>query len=124
MNVKKLKEAMEVLKSEAGSGLIGTDIYSSKDLQSIVAYNGTPEACALFGKITEYLKKALNNAGFPALNNYYLLDLVGDAILIVIPFGEYQWGMVLSTKEIPLGMFLNIILPKITSAFEEALVSN
>ncbi len=124
MNVKKLKEAMELLKKETGQGLIGTDIYSSKDLQPVVAYNSSPEGCALFGKITEYVKKALEGANFPALNKYYLLDLVDDKALIVLPLGDFQWGMVIDTKEVPLGMLLSIILPKITAAFEEAVVEN
>jgi hypothetical protein len=124
MNVKKLKEAMEVLKKEAGVGLVASDIYSSKDLQSIIGYNSSPEACALFGKITEYLKKALEGTGFPGLRNYYLLDLVDHKTLIAIPLGDYQWGLLIDTREVPLGMFLSIILPKITNAFEEALTAN
>ncbi len=123
MNIQKLKEAIEVQKRDLGRGLLATDIYSSSDGQSLVGYNSNPRACALFNKITEYMKVSLKESGFPPMRRFYMLDLADDKAVVVIPMGKYQWGMLLDTKEVQLGLFLNVVLPKMISAFEEAIAS-
>ncbi len=122
MNVQKLNEAVEVLKTNLGAGLLATDIFSSSDYQSVAGWNGNPQACAVFGEITEGMNKSLSESGFPTLAKYYLLNLLSNKMVIVIPMGDYQWGMLLDGTKISLGLILNIALPKAISAFEEALV--
>jgi len=34
---------------------------------------------------------------------------------------EYQWGIVFDNTEIQLGLFLNVIIPKIIKLFEDAI---
>ena len=124
MNVQALREAIEVQKRDLGNGLLATDIYSSSDGQALVSYNSNPKACALFNRITNYMKTALEGSGFPGLRKYYLLDLAGDHMVVVIPMGDYQWGMLLNSKEVQLGLFLNVVLPRMIDAFEKAIAED
>ena len=124
MNVQKLKEAIEFLKKELGRGLVRTGIVSTADGQVIVGDNINPKAAALFNRITGYMKVSLKESGFPPLRRFYMVDLTQDKMLVVIPMGKYQWGVFLDTKEVQLGLFLNIVLPKMISAFEEAITSD
>jgi len=123
MNVKKLNQAIEVQKENMGKGLIATDIYGTADGQSIVGWNSNPQASALFNRITNYMTEALDGAGFPSLNKYYILDLAGEKMVIVLNLGKFQWGMLADGKNIQLGMLLNVAIPKMLSAFEDAMKS-
>lgn len=123
MNVKKLNQAIEVQKENMGEGLLATDIYGSEDGQSLVGWNSNPQACALFNRITNYMKEAIDGAGFPPLNRYYILDLADDKLVIVIILGDFQWGMLVDRTKIQLGLLLNVAMPKMIVAFEEAMAS-
>ena len=85
MNVQKLKESMEVLKENLGSGLIAADIYGARDGQTIIALDDKPQpvADALFAKIINMMQAALKEAKFPALDRYFLMSLEGDISGIV-----------------------------------------
>jgi hypothetical protein len=122
MNIKKLKKAIEELKTNLGPGLLATDIFDSAEKQSIAGWNSNPQACALFGTITESMNNALSASAFPTLDKYYLLNLVSSKLVMVIPLGDYQWGMLLDKEQASLGLILNIALPNAISAFEDALI--
>lgn len=121
MNVSKLSEAVNTLRKDLGEGLLATDIYSSADGQSLSGWNSNPQACALFNRITTQMNEALKGAGFPQLRRFYLLDLTDDKMVIVIPMGDYQWGMLCDSKKAQMGLVLNVALPHIIDAFEEAI---
>lgn len=121
MNVKKLQNSTKILKDDLGEALLATDIWASADGQPMVGINSQPQACALFNRITNYLGEALKASGFPELGRWYFIDLTGNNMVVVIPMGTYQWGMLLDTKKVQLGLLLNIVLPKAVDAFEEAL---
>jgi hypothetical protein len=40
-----------------------------------------------------------------------------------LPFGDYQWAIVVNKKQVKLGLLLNVVLPSIINAFEDAVVS-
>jgi hypothetical protein len=123
MNIKKLQESMEVLKENLGGGLLAADIYGAKDGQTIIAVDNHPQpvADALFAKIISMLTGALKDAKFPNLGKYVLIDMEGDKAGIVLPLGDYQWGMLVDTKKTQLGLALNVAIPKALAAFREAL---
>jgi hypothetical protein len=123
MNVQLLKDAIEVVKSNLDPGLIATDIWTASDSQSIAGYNPQPAACVLFGQITTQINKTLKESGFPGLGKYYLLNLVDEKLVVIIPMGSYMWGMLIDGRKVALGLVLNVVLPKAISAFEEALIS-
>ena len=121
MNVQKLNQAVEAMKKDLGDGLLATDIWIVADGVSIAAYNPQPKATALFNQLTSYLADTLRDSGFPGLGKYYLLDLVDNNMVIILPMGEYRWGMLIDSSKIQLGLLLNIVIPKIIDAFEEAI---
>ncbi len=122
MNVKKLKQAVEVLKEDLDGALLGCDIWPTNTGTSIVGYNPNPKATALFERVTDYMFKALEGAGFPALDKYYLLDLEGGNLVVVLQFKEgYQWGMLVDSNKVQLGLLLNVAIPNARKALLEAL---
>jgi len=121
MNVKKLNAAIELLKGDMGDALLATDIFGSADGQSIAGHNTQPKASALFARLTAYLTKSLKDSGFPVLGRYYVLDLADAKLVIVIPLGDYQWGMLFDTNKAQFGLLLNVVMPKLIDAFEEAI---
>lgn len=123
MNTKKLDEAIGYLKDNLGKGLLHTDIWMSADGQSIAGYNPQPKAAALFNHVTNQLAGALHSAedDFVELGKYYIVDLIGDHMVICLYFGDYQWGILFNKKEAQLGMILNVVIPKLIDIFEEAL---
>ncbi len=124
MNVKKLKEAVEYLKGQLGKGLLNTDIWMTADGQSIAAYNSQPKAVALFNQVTNQLSGALASSEdeFVELGRYYIIDLIGDHMVIVLYLGDFQWGILFNKKEVQLGMLLNVVIPNIIDIFEEAII--
>lgn len=121
MNIQKLNEAIETLKKDLGDGLLASDIWMSQDGQSIAAYNSRPEATALFNELTTNMNKTLKGAGFPILGRFYLLDLADKKMAIVIPMGDYGWGMLVDGAKSQLGLLLNVALPHAIDVFEEAI---
>jgi len=121
MNTKKLKEAIEVLKSDLDSALVSCDIYPTGVGTPLAGYNSNPQAAALFDRVTSYIVKALDGSGFPVLNDYYLMDLKGNNLVVVLMFDEYQWSMLIDKDKINLGLLLNIALPNAKKALEEAI---
>lgn len=125
MNVQKLKESMEVLRENLGGGLLASDIYGSKDGQTIIAMDNNPQpvADALFSKIINLLDNALKDAKFPKLGKYVVIDMEGDKAGIVLPLGDtgYQWGMLVDYNKTQLGLALHVAIPKAIQAFNEAL---
>ncbi len=120
MNIEKLNGCIELLKKQMGDSLLATSIVAMSDAQAIADWNSKPGAAAIFVEVTNFLNESLKK-GYPALGKYYLLDLQGDKMLIFLPLGEYQWGIAVDTTKAKLGLILNVILPEIVSAFEDAL---
>ncbi|KQC14568.1 MAG: hypothetical protein APR63_05545 [Desulfuromonas sp. SDB] len=122
MKAQKLMEAVETLKGDLEGSLIATDIWSVNQGISLAGYNSQPKAVALFNKVTDMINKTLTGSNFPELGKYYILDLVDEKMVVIIPMDEYQWGILLNSQTAPLGLLLNIAIPNAISAFEEALI--
>ncbi|MCI5123396.1 MAG: response regulator, partial [Candidatus Electrothrix sp. AR5] len=121
MNIQKLNETIESMTRDLGNGLLATDIWTVADGFSIAGYNPQAKASALFNHLTSYLNDTLQGSGFPGLGKYYMLDLLDNKLVIVLPMGEYRWGILVDSSKVQLGLLLNIIIPRIIDAFEEAL---
>lgn len=122
MNMKKLNEAMDELKNNVGSGLLSSTIASTNDGQMIIGYNSHPKAAPLFTQITSYLNRALKDSGLEGLGKYYIVDMTNNKMGIVIPLGDFWWGLVTDSQKAPLGLLLNIAIPRAIDMFEEAMV--
>ena len=123
MNIKKMKEAVDKLKEDVGEGLLATDIFSAADGQSIYGHNSNPKACALFNQLTNFLMKSLKGSNFPPLGKYYIIDLTDTKMVVVVPMGDFQWGMLVDTKKTQTGLLVNVILPELVQVFQDSLVS-
>ena len=124
MNVSKLNKSIDTLKENLGGALLATDIWSSSDMQSIAGWNTQPAATALFGQIINSTNQALEGSGFPRLGKYVIFDLVDGKLVVLIPMGDFAWGMLVDGKKTQLGLLLNVALPKAIAAFEDAITSN
>lgn len=123
MNIDKLKETMEILKKDMGEALVGAGIVSRADAKIILDYNAHPKTSILFSQFTKYLKRILSDCSMPSVGKYYLIDLEGNKAIIAIPLKDYEWGIILDLTSVTLGLFLNVTLPKVLKAFEEAVQS-
>ena len=121
MDVKKLKTSIEILKEDLGDALVAADIWPTGTGQSIAGFNSQPKATALFEQVTEYMNKSLSGSGFPSLARYYMLDLEADSLVIVLQFKDYQWGILVNSTKVQLGLLLNVAIPKAREAFLDAL---
>ncbi len=122
MDVKKLKQAIEKLKDDLDGALVATDIYPTGVGTSLAGFNSNPQATALFDRVTSYMIKSLDGAGFPGLDKYYLLDLKGSHLVVVIFFEEgYQQGMLIDSTKANLGILLNIAIPNAIRLVREAI---
>ncbi len=120
MNVTKLKEAVEVLKTNLGDSLICTAIAMNIDGQSIAGYNATPKFAALIVKIIKVVNDTAKIGGIPEVGRYATFDLQEDRLLVIIPLGEYIWGILLDGTKTQMGLLLNIEIPAAIEAFAEA----
>ena len=121
MNTKKLKDAIEVLKSDLGPALISCDIYPTGVGTPLVGFNSNPQAAALFDQVTGYIVKALDGSGFPLLDDYYMMDLKDNNLVVVLIFDDYQWDMLIDKDKVNLGLLLSIALPNAKKAMVEAI---
>ena len=117
-----MKEAISILKENLDGALLATDIWPTDSGTAVAGYNQNPQATALFDKVTDYMRKALKGAGFPDIKDYYLLEMEGNTYVVVLQFKQegYQWGMLVDSNKVNLGLLLNIALPEARRAFLEA----
>jgi len=123
MDAKKLNEIIQKFKKDLGDALIATDIWTTADGQSLAGYNTQPAAAALFNRITLIINDALKGSKFPLMDKYYLLHLEGGNISAAMQFGDYQWGILVDTKQVQLGLLLNVHIPNTMEAIKEALAA-
>jgi hypothetical protein len=121
MNVTKLNEAIEVLKTNLGEGLLSTAIAMNIDGQSIAGFNSNPKFAALIVKITKVANETAKISGLPPIGKYASFDLEDDKLLVILPLGEYIWGILLDGTKTQMGLLLNIEIPAAIDAFAEAI---
>jgi hypothetical protein len=114
---------IEILKEDLGEALIASDIWSIADGRSIASHNGQPKAVALFNRITKYLSEAIEGSGFPAVEDYYTINLTGKKFVVVLLLGDYQQGILVDTAQIETGLLLNVTVPKLFDTYKEAMKS-
>jgi CheY-like chemotaxis protein len=120
MDVKKINAIVKEVKEDLGDALLSTDIWTTADGTVIAGVNSNPKAAALMNQVGQELIKALTGAKFPSLEDYYILDLLDGKMILCLFFDDYQWGMLLDTEKVQLGLLLNVVAPKAIAGFKEA----
>jgi CheY-like chemotaxis protein len=120
MDVKKINALVEEVREDLGDALLSTDIWTTADGTVVAGVNSNPKAAALMNQVAQELIKALTGSKFPSLEDYYILDLLDGKMMICLVFGDYQWGMLLDTEKVQLGLLLSVVTPKAIAGFKEA----
>lgn len=120
MNVKQINALVKEVQEDLGDALLSTDIWTTADGTVIAGFNSNPKAAALMNQVGQELIKALTGSKFPSLEDYYILDLQDGKMMLSLFFGDYQWGMLLDTEKVQLGLLLNVVTPKAIVGFKEA----
>jgi hypothetical protein len=120
LNAARLKRVIDIARDGLGEGLLSADVYSSADGTSFVGVNSMPAACALFNQVTARVDQSLKTSGLPALGRYYMAELEGGQMMLVAPRGDCQLSLVVDSTRVQLGLLLNVILPEVLSALNEA----
>ena len=108
------------LKDDLGEGFVASDIWHSRDAQSLAGYNSQPKAVALFNEVTRTLSKTLAGAGYPGLGDYYMVHLESGLLVVITKAGDYQLGMLVDLSKTTMGMLMSIVLPKLIENLNEA----
>jgi hypothetical protein len=123
MNLKKLDEAVAIMKDGLKGSLLSASFWSTADGQLFAGYNGSEVAAALGNKLTTDINAALKDGIKTSLGKYYMLDLLNGQKIVVVPMNDYQMGIYVD-KNCQTGMLLNIVIPKVIDKFEEALIED
>jgi len=118
--VENFNNIVEELKSDLGEGLVASDIWHTRDAQSLAGYNSQPKAVALFNEVTRVLDKTTSESEFPGLGNYYIVHLESDLIVVIVIVGEYQHGTLVDLSKTTMGILMSVALPKLVKMLGEA----
>jgi hypothetical protein len=123
MNIQKLNLCMDILRKDLGDGFVASCIITTEDGQVLISTDQANIAAAtLLNDATSFISNAMKT--YPTeLGQYYYIDVAGNMAVLVIPFGNYQWTITINKKLVKLGLLLNVVLPALINAFEDAAVS-
>lgn len=117
----KLEEAVAYLEKTLKDGLMATDIWDRGTGLSFAGFNAQPEAVALFNVLTDEVATTLEGSAFPGLGQYYVLDMEGDAMVVVIRHNDdLMHGILMNSAKVNLGVLFGMALPKVTRLIQEA----
>ena len=115
-----LDTCLKILTKDMGESLISGSIIGISSSKVLASYNIKPEAAALFTRLTDYFRNAFAGGVLGGgLGDHYVLDLKGHQTLVVLILGDYQWAIVFNNTKCALGLFRNIIMPKVVKTFNE-----
>ncbi len=102
-------------------GLIAGDIWDRSSGLSIADLDLSPEATALFNRLTDELADTLAGSGFPALNRYLLLNLEDDKLFVIVRHGDdLLQGLLLDPKKVNMGILLGVSIPRALQQVQSA----
>lgn len=109
----KISSALEALRDDLGEGLTAVDIWSTKEAVSLGGIKSNPAATALMDRIGNMIDAALQEAEFPELKDFFLLNLADGNIVLVAAAGNYRSGALIDTEKASLGMLLSVAAPRL-----------
>ena len=122
MNIKRLKESIELFKNELDGALISSDIWDKANGLSIASYNPNKKYVALFTRLTNNMDQNLEDIGFSVFGEYQIIDLEDGFMLLIMNFkGVYLWGSLLDKAKLSLGRLIYIAMPKAQESLKLAI---
>ncbi|MFO7570776.1 MAG: DUF4388 domain-containing protein [Smithellaceae bacterium] len=115
----KLEACLNILGKDMGGALSMASIASVQEGKVMASFNAPHQTAEAFLRLTHYLKNAFLAHSTAHLGDHYIMDLKGQLTLVVLIFGEYQWCVVFDNSKCTLGLFRNVIMPKVVKTFNE-----
>lgn len=108
-----LEGAVEELQRVLRDALTATDIWDRNTGLSLAGFNTQPAASALFNQVTKEISETLAGSSFPALSQYYLLNLEDNNIVLILMHGdELMQGILLDATKANMGILFSVAIPK------------
>jgi DNA-binding response OmpR family regulator len=120
---RQLNSLIENLKKELGDALVSTAIWTVPAGRLVAGYNTRESVPHVFNQLTLSAYEVLAKANYPGLGKYFIFDLKDGKTSVTIPLGQYSWGMLIDSRQVPPEFLLKEILPKQITAFHEAIAS-
>jgi hypothetical protein len=115
----KLDACLNILSKDMGDALTAASISNINEGKVMASYHATLETAEAFLRLTNYLKNAFSTQTTVDLGDHYILDLNDQQILVALMIGEHQWCIVFNNVKCTLGLFRNIIMPKVIKTFND-----
>ena len=115
----KLEACLNILGRDMGGALRMASIASVQEGKMMASLNAPHQTAESFLRLTQYFKNAFAAQTTVHLGDHYIMDLKGQMTLVVLIFGEYQWCVIFDNSKCTLGLFRNIIMPKVVKTYNE-----
>ncbi len=123
MESESLYKIIDSLVQDLGDGLVATDIWIDGERESLVELRGRgspPGAIDLFNDVTKNVDKALKGADFPGLGHYYIINLSGNHLVVVLLAGSFRQYLLVDLSKTTMGILISVALPNLISALANA----
>lgn len=121
VDIEKLEACCADMEKTLRGGLLAMDLWDRESGLSLAGFNPQPAATALFNQVTGDLEETLTGSGFPGLNRYYLLDLDGNNMVVVLKeSAEFLGGILLDSSKTNLGILVGVAIPKVLKAMTDS----
>jgi hypothetical protein len=145
----KFKDCIDLLRKDMDHSLIGSVLIDRTEGSAVTGYQFTQATVDLFNQLTGFFGKmfaedsregicrlkdasdflsTLSNAGGltrtaveDAAGRYYLLDLEEHQALFCMLFDDHQWGILFDSEKTKLGLFFNVIVPRMVKSYQAAI---
>ena len=115
-----LHKAFERINLELEDCLIGSNIYTSKTGKPLFVYNSRTSQSVLFAKLFNSINTLLSDSDFGMINDYYIIDVSENMLILVLTFSELHFGYAFNKKKAKLGYIMNVIKPILAKEYNNA----
>ncbi len=122
-DAKKFQPAIETLKTDLAESLIAFCLWSATQDSIIASYNPEDRDISMLKTLTKNIDQELLDAKHVSSESphYYLLKLSSNELILIMHLDGYAGSIVVNRTKISFGMLMNIIVPNLQKAFENAL---
>lgn len=118
LNITAIEELFTSLQNDLEDVFLAGSVYSSETCKTIYNYNLTDNQSVLLVKFHQSINTLLTNGAYRPINNYYLLDLEENYLILILIFNKHHFSFAFDSKKIKLGYLFNIIIPLITNDYK------